>query len=469
MTGTVIGVAGMLAGPAVLFLIPGLEGSIGARVTIWRATLSLIVTRPVLGHGPEILGQVFTTVFPPELVYLQGRGVLVDRAHNLFLDTLVSTGVVGLLAYTTLVGATLVAVVRALVRDPNHRMNVIKVAGLAAAVGHLVETQYSFSVTTTAVLFWITMGTLVASRRETLTRLVPDSSEVTKIRWPRRFLAVTLLLTVLPTSVVFLTADTRAGDADRTSTLSDLHHSIAAAGRATALWPSQPVYHKHLSWLHLQRARRGHDSPAEFRAAEAALDTAQELTPGDYLVWAGYGELYVAWGQTGDLARFIKAEGAYRQAVALFPGSAMLHTGWGLVYVAQGRLAEAEVQFHQAAALDHTDAWAYTYLGDVLLVRGDLTGAEEAYHNALRWAPDIIGAQRGLGHIYRHRGWIEGALIAYQSALDLAPNDRDLHLDVALCHWNLGQRELACQIAERGLQVAPQHPDLLDLHSECIK
>ena len=48
--------------------------------------LPLLAQRPLLGYGPDTLELVFPAVYPPELVYYQGRGILVDRAHNLLLD-----------------------------------------------------------------------------------------------------------------------------------------------------------------------------------------------------------------------------------------------------------------------------------------------------------------------------------------------------------------------------------------------
>ncbi len=57
-------------------------GSEAARLTIWRATLTLLPQRLALGFGPETMFQAFAPVFPPELVYYQGRHLLVDRAHN---------------------------------------------------------------------------------------------------------------------------------------------------------------------------------------------------------------------------------------------------------------------------------------------------------------------------------------------------------------------------------------------------
>ncbi|MBU0494301.1 MAG: tetratricopeptide repeat protein [Chloroflexi bacterium] len=479
-----VGLAGLMAGLLALPLLPGLEDSIGARATIWRATLPLIAARPLLGYGPETFAQVFTSVFPPELVYLQGRAVLVDRAHNLVLDTLASTGALGLLAYMALVGTALTAGLRALAHASDRQARLVLAAGLAAAVGYLVEAQFSFPVTTTATLFWLTLGLLATGAppspsqrpwsgptgaggrerfigpqtldsrdpRSGISPLLQPSPAGGRSRGMGDLLAALLLLIVVPASLALLAADAYANSTD-----------VAAVQQATTLWPTQPAYHLHLSWLHLQLARRGDNPAVALQAAEAALDAAQRLAPGDYRVWAGYGELYTEWG------RWAEATEAYEQATALFPGSAMLHTGWGLCYVAQGRLADAEAQFHQAITLDNTDAWAYRYLGDMLLAQGDLAGAERAYRDALRWAPAMTEAHQGLGHVYCQQGWLDAALLAYQSALDTDPNNPDLYLDAARCAWNLGQRDQACQIAARGLLLIPNHPGLLEFQAACAQ
>jgi len=473
---SIVSILGLAAGLIALACVPGLTGSIGARVTIWRATWSLVAVRPILGYGPETLAQTFSTVFPAELVYLQGRAVIVDRAHNLILDTLASGGLAGLLAYAATVGMVIASALQAFVKSQDHQMRIVLAAGLAAAVGHLVETQLSFPVTTTATMFWLTLGMLVAPWiqspalgvfRNSVCRLQPAELKENQPYGSYKLLALLLLVVLMSSSLILLVADAHAGLANHTRTTTEVQHSIAAMERAITLWPTQAAYHEHLSWLHLQLARRGYNSPVEFRSAEAALDAARRLAPGNYRTWAGYGELYTEWGKAGDPSRFAQAERAYGQATTLFPESAMLHTGWGLSYMAQNRIAQAADQFHQAAGLDHTDAWAHWYLGDAQLALDDLDGAEQSYRNALRWAPDLAGPYRGLGHIYRRQGQIEPALLAYQNALNLAPGDPNLYLDMARCHRELGQYELACQTVEHGLWIVPDHPGLLSLRAGC--
>ncbi len=85
-------------------------GSEAARIRIWHSTLRLLEAEPArlaTGHGPETLKYA---LIPYAETYVAGRGQagrLVDRAHNVFLDSLVTTGIPGGLALLLVYGAWL--------------------------------------------------------------------------------------------------------------------------------------------------------------------------------------------------------------------------------------------------------------------------------------------------------------------------------------------------------------------------
>ena len=71
-----------------------------ARLTAWAASFRGFAERPWLGWGRENLAIPFMKHFDSRL-YLPEHGgeVWFDRAHNIVLDTLISSGIIGLLAY----------------------------------------------------------------------------------------------------------------------------------------------------------------------------------------------------------------------------------------------------------------------------------------------------------------------------------------------------------------------------------
>ena len=115
-------------------------GSEAARYNIWQTvnrTLAAEPARLVLGHGPETLKYA---ILPHGQANLPGRNQadrLVDRAHNVLLDHLVTTGIAGALALLAVYGAWLVAAVVALGLAPGaaDRRRLAGLLALGAAAG----------------------------------------------------------------------------------------------------------------------------------------------------------------------------------------------------------------------------------------------------------------------------------------------------------------------------------------------
>jgi O-antigen ligase/Flp pilus assembly protein TadD len=401
-------------------------GSTAARLTIWRATLALIARRPLLGYGPDALGLVFPNVYPPQLVYYHGRGVGVDRAHNLFLDWAVATGLVGLLAELLLLMAFALVGWHAARRTTDPERRALLVACLAAVGANVAGNLVSFDVTATATATWILMALAAALAR-------PGGHErqgrVTQRPWlPLRLGMAGLVLVGVGAAVVQfnarpLVADAFARARERYATAGDWQRAIAAGERAVGLWPVEPAHRLSLSRVYLQRAQTGIGDPLPWlRRAESELQTACDLRPADFRIWAALGELYGAWGNRWDAEKMALSDDAYRQATELSPHHATLYTAWGMVYQEGGRFDLAADRFRQATDLDATDGYAFAHLGDAELALGRVKQGMDAYRQAVRWEPGLGHAHLGLARCYWQLGWREAARLALAQALQLDPD-----------------------------------------------
>ena len=93
------------------------EGGTGkVRTLIWEGNTQLVpphapiefpgekpdplnAIRPLIGYGPESMYVAYNRFYPPELAHYESRNASPDRSHNETWDSLVITGVIGLLAY----------------------------------------------------------------------------------------------------------------------------------------------------------------------------------------------------------------------------------------------------------------------------------------------------------------------------------------------------------------------------------
>ncbi|MEX1021368.1 MAG: O-antigen ligase family protein [Litorilinea sp.] len=369
------------------------EGSLAARLTIWQAVLELIRQRPWSGYGLENLELVFPAVYPPQLVYYQGRDVYVDRAHNLILDWMVAGGIPALGALVLLLGATVYAARQAWVytgldsgdRLPVRALLVTAVAVVAASVaGNLA----SFEVTAAALLTWAALGVVTALASG---QRAPTAAQATDaVTGP----GIRLVTVVLAGVIVFvvgygvwlpLHAGIVHGAAQRAAQRGAWERAAQQAQTAVWLWP-----HSRGHWYlqgEMQQALAGRGAPAaqgaHLAAAETAYLTMVARVPEDVGAWMALGAFYAAWPRHVDLQT---ARAAYDQALRRAPTLAVIWVDVARLHMRHGDAAGARDALVTALDLDRTHVGAWRLLGDLYGgAFNDRAAAQWAYEQAQVW------------------------------------------------------------------------------------
>jgi len=372
-----------------LSTLPGLDrlaslasfdaGSTAARLVTWQATLPLVAERPWLGYGPETLRTVFVRVFPPQLVYYQGRHTAVDRAHNLWLDLAMSSGVAGVVSFLAVLAGFARAVRRGLGRESGRWSRALAVTLAAAVAGHLADLQFGFDLTSTATVFWLVLalGGALGQGFEPPPQQQRDAQQgrpAAQALLPYLFPALAVALLIGLVCVRPLRADLAYWRSQHA--VQSPEQALDWGGAAIRLWPLEAHYRLGLARLLLECG--------DFAAAEAQLVAAGRLSPTDPRIWAARAEVHVRWGQS-DPAHYSLAEEAYRLALERAPNVAGYHAALGTVLALQGRLEEALAELERAVDLDATDGAAYARLADVYEALGRTADAAWARMEARRW------------------------------------------------------------------------------------
>ncbi|MFN2204717.1 MAG: O-antigen ligase family protein [Candidatus Promineifilaceae bacterium] len=357
-----------LSGPLAVVALSGrLLGSTAARLAIWQRTADLIRQRPLLGYGPDALGLVFPRVFPPQLVYYQGREFFVDRAHNLFLDWAVTAGIPGLLAFLLLLVVFVLSVRRGLLRTHTGRKRIMLIAILSAVLGNMGNNMVSFDVTPTAVAAWLLMGMGVAlALPPALLRKKPAPATTRPVIAGPLFAGMLILILALAVwqfNARPLLADSAARFAYRYGLLGDWESANAAAERAVGWWPVEPAHQLLLSQTSQRLARQGSaSSVVSMRQAEAALLAAREARPDDWLIWLASARFYGSAGRISGRDTAALMHEAYRRAAALAPNTAAVYTEWGRAYLEEDDAQSAVPLLRRAVDLDASSDQASVYL-----------------------------------------------------------------------------------------------------------
>jgi O-antigen ligase len=137
----------------------------GSRFGIWRDSLRLIASRPVLGYGPDNVGLVFPRFQTGDWGVAGSLRQPIDKAHAELLQVAATQGVVGVAAYLFVLASFLRTFWRARKIDQ-------AVLLFAGWLSYQVAVQLNFTALASALPFWIfaavAMATCDAVRTQTL-------------------------------------------------------------------------------------------------------------------------------------------------------------------------------------------------------------------------------------------------------------------------------------------------------------
>jgi hypothetical protein len=286
----------MAAGGFLLAQLPpdtGVQGStrltgdafsgLSTRVESWGDALDAVGERPVLGYGPGRTYVALESRRSAAIARHETPDLLYYDAHDVVVEVLTTTGVLGLLAF----GGWMWTAVRG-ARGP-----LLGFAGVGAAMMLAEPVSHSF-----APLVLLALG-LASAHARPPPRPAAGS-------WPR-VVSAGLAAVGLVAGVALLAGDASYLDSARESTVSSLDG-------ARDFWPPWPDVALRDSQLLALRAQQT-GSPADQRAALAAAREARRRDPASPLAWEQIGRLEALWGSPA------RAHAAYLGALERNPWS----------------------------------------------------------------------------------------------------------------------------------------------------
>lgn len=137
-----------------------------ARFITWEAVLPAILERPILGWGPDNFDLVFENNFDDSLYLKEGKlEVWFDKAHNPIIETLITTGTIGLLSGIALVLAYISVVYGAYRARKITEAEALLLATLPIA--HFMQLQTAFNTVTSYALLAVIGGYVLSLDKTT--------------------------------------------------------------------------------------------------------------------------------------------------------------------------------------------------------------------------------------------------------------------------------------------------------------
>jgi tetratricopeptide (TPR) repeat protein len=354
------------------------------RSDLWRTAIDMTHGRLIAGRGYGAYALEFAAHRPFGFAQRYGGLQTSDAPHNIYLEHLVSGGLLVLAIYLALQAVTGWHLVKGLRRARGAQQ--LTLAGIGGAwLAYLGQGFVSIDVPPLGLLGFVLSGLIVA-----LTMEVPAMRlAVPALHRVPVALAASVLAALLAVGLVVGSRPLRADAREALGTARQRRENIVGAfdalSDATNLAPWEASYHARYAAA-LQGAGRPDDAlePAE-RAARLGRDNTINAL--------AYAALLKRVGRIDEAKRW------YDEAVRHDPFYSGAAAAAGGFYLEVGDYRRAARLLKTATSLtsDNADYWAL--YGDALLSLGDRRGARAAYETSLRYPTESRHASEGLARL----------------------------------------------------------------------
>jgi O-antigen ligase len=127
---------------------------------IWSRSLPLLGNTLLVGHGPDTFAQYFPQdEYVAKQIVLDDSNIIIDKAHNFFLQMAMNTGVISLLAILTFFIIFFIQGIKLYFgKEMNDFNKIVGFGSFLGFCGYMVSMLVNDSVVSVAPLFWIIIG-----------------------------------------------------------------------------------------------------------------------------------------------------------------------------------------------------------------------------------------------------------------------------------------------------------------------
>lgn len=241
---------------------PGGTESGAIRQIVWAGALNTWIQYPIIGSGLETFGLSYYLGRPMIHNQTSEWNFLYNKAHNEYLNTLTTTGVLGLISYLLLIGTVIHGFYKDILRAKNTSERFITLAFASSFLTILVTNFFGFSVVAVSCVFYL----IIASNTNT-------QLQGTRIRNLSIIRALPVILGLV--IVIYMVHGYYKADLHYALGISELDEGSYESSlnnlTQALLYSNEPLYRAELARLYVTVAKELPESELEARATLTTL------------------------------------------------------------------------------------------------------------------------------------------------------------------------------------------------------
>ena len=466
------------------------SGSQAARVNFFQAAADAIIKKPFFGYGIENGGEVFIGYYQSDWGVFGDVSSTTDKAHNLILDLILTSGYWGLFCFSILYYFFFRLAYK------NISQNKMRALSLALSLGgaaYLFSLMFSFPIVAGEVYFWLFLGLLAAiNAGQNKTEVEIGTNNIEKIKTKRKiFYSITLKILLLG---FFFTVvcwgiyyEFKVLVADYY--FNQFYYALNRKEYFTAFTLSDyfaqektnPVNREYYYYFLGDKLSDFYPDVKELSvlkvAREKLLEADINLSP------LNYENVYAKGKINSTLGNYALAEEYFYELIRRAPYWPATYVELGRLFTREKKISEALTNYQLALVSlpdlndDRLNEFhkeiinlyrkvIFREMGDLYSSVKDYEKAERYYQLAYRADINDFTLLKKIADTYYLRGNLNEALKYNERGARRNPNDYNWAFSIATLYKEIGDKANAILFLEEAIKLAPEEKWLLNLRSE---
>ncbi|MBI2625306.1 MAG: O-antigen ligase family protein [Candidatus Nealsonbacteria bacterium] len=435
------------------------------RFAVWNIAFDAFRERPLLGWGPENFHVAFVKYFKPCMFLGEcGGEIWFDRAHNIFFDTVISSGLIGLFSYLSIFIVSLIGILRAAKRISDKRSLFLPLGAGALLVAYFLQNFFVFDMINSYLVFFLTLAFIgfIAFREQPQPELSLQPRVVPKFI----FAAIIAVFSLIFWFGNVNQAMSAAAIFNFLNPETSLEESIANFKVSVSVlmekYEARENFSRRLSQLvPVQDEKDSETISRVFAIAEEEFAKGARENPLDFRTYLFLGKLYsTSYQFSGNKDKLKLSEETLKKAIQLSPANQQGYWFLGEVMLAEGRNKEALEFFQKAIDVEPRYGRSHWLMAMAYKISGDNKMAEEKIKDSSSveygydWQNNFEELSRAI-QIYYALKDDAGLIPLLEKALAVKPDSSQLFALLASSYANVGRYDQAEVAARKAASIDP--------------
>ncbi len=423
----------------------------------WQESIRTIL----LGWGPENFNYPFAKYFNPQFFRGLGSETLFDRAHNMFVEVLVTMGVIGLIAYLSVFVSAFKSLWSILKKKGADALMAVGLIPLVVA--YIIHNSFIFDTSPNFITFFSILGFIAF--------LSFPQAEADKLNSTRSLsgfkkllvgvLSIVVLIVIYDTNISPASANFITTRAILKSWSGDFSGAVAKYKEAISYEVAGKYEFRHrFAQYVLEYTVSKQLTPEMKEALETSLVSVKkniQENPHDYLPYLYASRINITLGRDDPKSPYNDEALKYsNDALKLAPTFVRTYYEIGQAYLNKKDFNEAAKYFQKAVELNPEVGLSYWYLGIVEYEKGDIQKAIKTLDTAFEKGYNVTETDYNrLINIYLKANDFNRIVIVYEKLIEKNPNDPQYYASLAVSYARIGQIDKAVAAARRAAEIDP--------------